>query len=172
MSHSLCPYGPWTARLLCSWDSSGKNTGVGCYALFQGIFPTQGSNPHLLCLVHWWVSSLPLAPPWKETQPRCAALSHLVSWVIQGSLVSEAQLAGLKSEIRKSGFDCDADPGVWDITQPWSLRQESSLSDKAHESKVICRMSPVSGATSHSAECQQTERQMNFFIFYCSLGRP
>ena len=25
-------------------DSPGKNTGVGCYALLQGIFPTQGSN--------------------------------------------------------------------------------------------------------------------------------
>ena len=30
-----------------SWDSPGKNTGVGCYALLQGIFPTQGSNPGL-----------------------------------------------------------------------------------------------------------------------------
>ena len=29
-------------------DSPGKNTGVGCYARLQGIFPTQGSNPHLL----------------------------------------------------------------------------------------------------------------------------
>ena len=28
-------------------DSSGKNTGVGCYALLQGILPTQGSNPAL-----------------------------------------------------------------------------------------------------------------------------
>ena len=28
-------------------DSPGKNTGVGCHALFQGIFPTQGSIPHL-----------------------------------------------------------------------------------------------------------------------------
>ena len=36
------------ARLLCPWDSSGKNTGVGCPALLQGIFPTQGSNPGLL----------------------------------------------------------------------------------------------------------------------------
>ena len=25
----------------------GKNTGVGCHSLLQGIFPTQGSNPHL-----------------------------------------------------------------------------------------------------------------------------
>ena len=28
-------------------DSPGKNTGVGCHALFQGIFPTQGLNPGL-----------------------------------------------------------------------------------------------------------------------------
>ena len=28
-------------------DSPGKNNGVGCYALLQGIFPTQGSNPGL-----------------------------------------------------------------------------------------------------------------------------
>ena len=29
-------------------DSLGKNTGMGCHALLQGIFPTQGSNPGLL----------------------------------------------------------------------------------------------------------------------------
>ena len=28
-------------------DSPGKNTGVGCHALLQGIFPTQASNPAL-----------------------------------------------------------------------------------------------------------------------------
>ena len=35
------------APLLCPWDSPGKNTGVGCHAVLQGIFPTQGSNPGL-----------------------------------------------------------------------------------------------------------------------------
>ena len=45
---------PWmSARLLCPWDSSGKNTGVGCHFLLQEIFPTQGSNQRLLCLLHW-----------------------------------------------------------------------------------------------------------------------
>ena len=34
-------------RLLCPCDSPGKNTGVGCHALLQGIFPTQGLNSHL-----------------------------------------------------------------------------------------------------------------------------
>ena len=36
------------ARLLCPWDSLGKNTRVGCHFLLQGIFPTQGLNPGLL----------------------------------------------------------------------------------------------------------------------------
>ena len=49
MSNSLQPQGPQTTRLLCLWNSPGKNTGVGCLSLLQGIFPTQGSNlglPH------------------------------------------------------------------------------------------------------------------------------
>ena len=36
-----------------SWDSPGKNTGVGCHALLQGIFPTQWLNLHLLLPLHW-----------------------------------------------------------------------------------------------------------------------
>ena len=31
--------------LLCPWNSPGKNTGVDCHSLLQGIFLTQGSNP-------------------------------------------------------------------------------------------------------------------------------
>ena len=44
-------YGLWPARLQCPWDSSGKNTGVGCHALLQRVFMTQGSNLHLLHLL-------------------------------------------------------------------------------------------------------------------------
>ena len=44
-------------RLLCPWDSPGKNTGVGCHFLLQGIFPTQGWNLHLLCLLLWQADS-------------------------------------------------------------------------------------------------------------------
>ena len=41
---------PWTVahQAPCSWDSPGKNTGMGCHFLLQGIFPSQGSNPGLL----------------------------------------------------------------------------------------------------------------------------
>ena len=41
-----------------SMGFSGKNTGVGFHLLLQGIFPTQGSNLHLL---HWQADSLPLS---------------------------------------------------------------------------------------------------------------
>ena len=59
------PYAVWPARLLCPWESPGKNTGVGCDALLQGIFLTQGSSLCLLCLLHWQAGSLPLALPGK-----------------------------------------------------------------------------------------------------------
>ena len=65
MSDSVQPYGLRPARRLSSWDSSGKNTRVGCHALLQGIYPTQGSNLCLPCLLHWQVGSLPLVPPGK-----------------------------------------------------------------------------------------------------------
>ena len=34
----------------------GKNTRMGFHFLLQGIFHTQGLNPHLLCLLHWQVA--------------------------------------------------------------------------------------------------------------------
>ena len=62
-------------QALCLLDSPGKNTGVGCHTLLQGIFPTQESNPYLLCLLHWQAGSLSLVPPgnydrksWPSTQ--------------------------------------------------------------------------------------------------------
>ena len=53
MSDSLRPCGPKPTRFLCPWDSPGKNNRVGCHFLLQEIFPTQGSNPHLLCFLPW-----------------------------------------------------------------------------------------------------------------------
>ena len=59
VSYSVLPHGLQPARLLCPWDSPGKDTGVGSLSLLQGIFLTQGSNPGLLhcswilyCLSH------------------------------------------------------------------------------------------------------------------------
>ena len=48
------------ARLLCPWNSPGKNTGMGSHALLQGIFPTPGIEPR----------SLALAGRFSTTEPR------------------------------------------------------------------------------------------------------
>ena len=68
VSDSLQPSRPQLARLLYPQDSSGKNTGMGCHFLLQGIFLTQRSNQHLLALLLWLADSLPLAPPEKPQQ--------------------------------------------------------------------------------------------------------
>ena len=64
----LCPTlcGPMDCSLPASFVDGilqARNTGVGCHALFQGIFLTQGSNLCLLCLLDWQVGSLPLELP-------------------------------------------------------------------------------------------------------------
>ena len=49
------------SRVLYPWDFLGKNPGGGCHGLLQRIFPLQGLNPRLLCLLNWQAGSLPLA---------------------------------------------------------------------------------------------------------------
>ena len=60
MDCNLSPLFMGFPRLLCPWDFPGKNTGVGCHFLLQGIFATQGSKPCLLHLLYWQVESLSL----------------------------------------------------------------------------------------------------------------
>ena len=57
----LWPHGLQPARLLCPWDVPGKNNGVSCHFLLQGIFLTQGLNTHLLhCrqIPYHWATSM------------------------------------------------------------------------------------------------------------------
>ena len=56
--------GLYPTRLLCPWNFPGKNAGMCCHFLLQGIFPTQGPSS---CLLHWQAgSSLPASSgkPW------------------------------------------------------------------------------------------------------------
>ena len=61
-------------------DSPGKNTRVGCQALLQGIFLTQGSNPQLLCLLHWQVGSIAW-PKKKKKKKKKKGTSLEVQWL-------------------------------------------------------------------------------------------
>ena len=70
VSDSLQLSGLQPASLFCPWDFPGKNAGVGCHYLLQGIFPTQESNLSLMHLLHWQADSSPLHHP--------GALSYIV----------------------------------------------------------------------------------------------
>ena len=48
----LCSFMDCNPPDFCPGDSPGKNTGMGCLALLQGIFPSQRLNLHLLRLLH------------------------------------------------------------------------------------------------------------------------
>ena len=57
MSDSLRPHGQRSLAGYSPWGSLGKNTGVGCHLLLQGIFPTQGENLCLQQLLQWQADS-------------------------------------------------------------------------------------------------------------------
>ena len=77
---------------LSPWGSPGKNTGVGCQSLLQGIFMTQGWNPYLPHLLHWQVNSLQLSHP---GSPR---------WTLAGATWN-------MEELRATGYQSR---GLWD----------------------------------------------------------
>ena len=72
---------PWTvgrqAPLSMGFSRQEYWSGLPC--LPPGIFPTQGSKPHLLSLLHWQAGSLPVVPPGKYYITWHVFLSNYVS---------------------------------------------------------------------------------------------
>ena len=82
MSSSLQLQGLWPSRLLCPWDSPGKDNGVGCHFLLQGIFPTQGS---VLGLLHCgWILYQLSHQGMREMQIKTTMRYHLMA-IIQNN---------------------------------------------------------------------------------------
>ena len=107
-------------------DSPSKNTGMGCHVLLQGIFLTQGSNPCLLCLLHWQTDSLPLVPPGKPG----INIRTLLYRKLVASLVAQ-RLKHL--------------PGMWE-TQLWSLGWEDSPREgNGNPLQYSCLENPMEG---------------------------
>ena len=90
VSNSLWRHELQPTRLLCPWNSPGKNTGVGCHFILQGIFPTQGLNSRLLHLRHWQADSFPPVPCGKPI-----FISLYVSLICLISLLLSVSLFGI-----------------------------------------------------------------------------
>ena len=79
VSDSLPPHGLWPS-ILHPWDSPGKNTGVGCLSLLQGIFLTQGSNLSLLHCRQFLYRLSPGRSPGKEMAIHFSILAWEIPW--------------------------------------------------------------------------------------------
>ena len=103
-SDSLQSTGLWPTRLLCPWDSPGKNAGVSCMPSSRESSLTQGLNPHLLCLLHWQAGSLPLVPPGKPSCGKETKMQDKIgvtcvhSLLIQDRLSSNLAMNGLNKK--------------------------------------------------------------------------
>ena len=132
--------------LRCPWNSPGQNTGVGCHALLQGIFSTQGSNPHFLCLPHCQAGSLPVAPPTKPWR-------HYAEWnksVMKGLLLYNStymKFLELLTSLRQLGESSLPEPG-WKGMESSCLmcieRHLSLFSPDCKHFKLILPDSPLS----------------------------
>ena len=120
VSDSLWSHGLQSTGLFCPRDFPGKNTGVDCHFLVQGIFLTQESNPRLWHILHRQADSLPLShleSPQEELKSllmkvkvesekvglklnvqktKIMASSPITSWEIDGETVSDFILGGSK----------------------------------------------------------------------------
>ena len=76
----------WTAahRVLCPWDSPGKNTGVGCHTLFQGIFPTRDQSP-VSCITCLGRQVLYTSATWKAHTGYLEWSNRKVHWEMPGA---------------------------------------------------------------------------------------
>ena len=96
---SLQPFGLQTARLLCPWDCSGKNTGVGSHFLLQGIFQASGVKPSLLCFLHCRWTLYPLS---NQRCPNSYVESLIPSVAVFGGGVLRTKLC--LDEVMLGGF--------------------------------------------------------------------
>ena len=147
MSYSLQPHGLNPTSLLCLWNSSGKNTGMDCHFLLQGIFPTQRSNPgipqckqystinlkNVSSLVNWKgkveiiLGDFPCGASGKEPSCQCR-LDIRDAGSIPGLRRSPG--GGHSNPLQYSCMDNPMDRGAWQVgvhrvTQSWILKQLS-----------------------------------------------
>ena len=89
--------------------SPGKITGVGCHALLQRIFLTQGSKPPLLYLLLWQARSLPLAPPGKPQRK----LKNIIKDFIDKKSLEDIMSNFIPIKLRWYGHSQNNKPTNW-----------------------------------------------------------
>ena len=104
----------------------GRNTGVGCHFLLQGIFPTPGLNPRLLHLLHGLVGSLRLVPPGKLRD--CCASTP--------SFRCQSAAASICTTLLRAFSGCESLPACWPGHTRWGSARKLTLPWEQPSSKL------------------------------------
>ena len=92
VSGSLWSHGLQPTRILSPWDFPGKNTGVGCHFLLQGIFLTQGLNPGLPHCRQMLYRETPLDSHKSRLYKKNCMPGKVLSWLLQQSIAQQSLL--------------------------------------------------------------------------------
>ena len=119
-----------------------QDPGVGCHALLQGIFLTQGSKLRLLALLHWLAGSLPLVPPGKPQILPFSAVQFSRS-VVSDSLRPH--------ELQHATPPCPSPtPGVYSNSCPLSRWCHPTISSSVIPFSSYSQSFPASGSSQMS----------------------
>ena len=133
----LQPHRLLLTRLLCPWDSPGKNTGGGWRALLHGIFLTQESN---LSLLHWQGYLFFITePPGKPSHEPTVGQNHLPHSLFYNKvLASSCNLLttilgeGNDNPLQYSCLESSMNRGAWwatvhEVAQSWARLMQLSM---------------------------------------------
>ena len=152
----------------------GFNTGVGCHFLLQGIFLTEESNPHLLCLQ---VDSLPLSPQGSSKInyiPIQFVLMKIHLWLFVKKQLLVSLIFSIDSLFHKSilliyalCWGCSVAHRVWLLVTPWTAAHQVSLSFTVSWS-LLKLISIVSSAIRSSYPLSSLSPPEIFYLFIFS----
>ena len=106
VSDSLRPRGLYPGRPLCPWNSPGRNTGVGCHLLLQGIFPTQESNQKVSDIPCTAGGLFTLAPP-RKLEALSVIPKHRTVRCLVGETCVRRPLCSLMVRWQRTRLQCE-----------------------------------------------------------------
>ena len=130
ISNSLWPHRLQPTRLLCPWDSLGKNTGVDCCVLFQRIFLTQRLNPCLTQSIRF----LTAEPPGK-LRPYLYCLYKCLSWTLLNTGIKYTRFRRMMNKSSTRRWKHHRKVEIWDtwLNKGFLIRKTAnSLAPRGH----------------------------------------
>uniref|UniRef100_A0AAA9RVS2 BRCA1-associated protein n=1 Tax=Bos taurus TaxID=9913 RepID=A0AAA9RVS2_BOVIN len=144
-------------KILYPWNFPGKNTGVGCHFLCQRIFPIQGSNLHLLCLLHWQINNM--KTKFKETIEKCDSLEHRLNDLLKEKQSVERKCTQLNTKVAKLTTELKEEQEMNKCLRANQVLLQNKLKEEERVLKETCDQKDL-----QITEIQEQLRDVMFYL--------